>query len=73
MHLPGRKKDPYYDLAVDVATFMRPLQERKDKIFKDINKEVDKGINSADHMKYGPSTAVQHGQRKYEVRTFDER
>jgi flagellar biosynthesis chaperone FliJ len=73
LHLPGRKKDPYYDLAVDVATFMRPLQERKDKIFKDINKEVDKGIDSNDHIKYGQNTAVQHGQRKYNVRTFDER
>jgi len=71
--LAGRKKDPGYDLATDVASFLRPLNERKDKIFKDINKEVDKGIDSADHMKYGPSTAVQRGQRKFNVRTFNDR
>ena len=73
LHIAGRKKNPNYDLATDVASFMRPLQERKDKIFKDINKEVDKGIDSADHMKYGQSTAVQRGQRKFNVRTFNER
>ena len=71
LHLPGRKKDPHYDLATDIATFMRPLCERKDQVFKAINKEVDKGIEDADNIKYGPNTAVQHGQRKFQVRSFD--
>lgn len=73
LHLPGRKKNDHYDLANDVAGYMRPIQERKDKIFKDINKEVDKGIDSNDHIKYGQSTAVQNSQRKFNVRSFDER
>ena len=73
LKFPGRKKTSNYDLGNDVASFMRPLCERKDRIFKEINKEVDKGIDTADHTKYGPSTAVQHGKRKFQVRTFDER
>ena len=48
---------------------MRPIQERKDSIFKAINKEVDKGIDSNDHIVYGRSTAVQNGQQKYNIRT----
>jgi hypothetical protein len=73
LHLPGRKKDEHYDLANDVAAFMKPIHERKDKIFKDINKEVDKGIDSNDHIKYGQNTAVQHSQRKFNVRDFGDR
>jgi len=73
LHLPGRKKNENYDLANDVAAFMRPIQERKDKIFKDINKEVDKGIDSNDHIKYGQNTAVEHSKRKFNVRTFEGR
>ena len=73
LHLPGRKKNDHYDLANDVSAFMRPIHERKDRIFKEINKEVDKGIDSNDHIKYGQSTAVQNSQRKFNVRSFDER
>ena len=73
LHLPGRKKNDHYDLANDVSAFMRPIHERKDRIFKEINKEVDKGIDSNDHIKYGQNTAVQHSQRKFNVRSFGER
>ena len=74
LHLPGRKKNDHYDLANDVATFMKPIHARKDKIFKDINKEVNKGIDSNDHIVYGRNTAVSSGKGKYELRTdFDDR
>ena len=66
LNFAGRKKSPNYDLGTDVASFLRPFCERKDKIFKDINAEVDKGIDSDDHVKYGYNTKVHHGGRKFE-------
>ena len=71
--IAGRKKTPNYDLGNDVSSFLKPLCERKDKIFKEINTQVDKGYDYEDFEQYGPSRAVRSGQRKMVVRTFDDR
>ncbi len=65
-HKSRPKNSPNYDLGNDIASFLRPLCERRDKIFKDINAAVDKGIDSDDHVKYGYNSKVHHSSRKFE-------
>ena len=71
--IAGRKKTRNYDLGNDVASFLRPFCERKDKIFKEINTQVDKGVSYEDHEKYGPSATLKQNERPIVLRTHDER
>ena len=71
--ISGRKKTPNYDLGNNIASFLKPFCERKDKIFKEINTQVDKGVSYEDHEKYGPSATLKQNERPIVLRTHDER
>ena len=71
--ISGRKKTPNYDLGNNIASFLKPFCERKDKIFKEINTTVDKGVPYEDHEKYGPSATLKQSERPIVLRTHDER